>query len=594
MPRSDTFHADGVRRLFEVTRRVSGSTDLAEVLEEIATGVVEGLGYGVAAISRLEGDILAVTAVGGPEELREQLVGRRTPASLILEEFKMADHWGILRFLPHERLSSETAESLWVPDLEVSDDPEAWHPLDTLYAPLYSSSGELLGNMSVDLPPDNRIPDQQERELLEMFVVQAGLALEHAQRREQLNRQVRLGEALKTLAFAVHRDFDAGLRDACRALSEALDAPQVTVRCFPDNVHDPIEHAAGFPDDPRAPALTVSGIRERLQKRAADGVLRPFVISVEPEPGEVSDETARVVRAHLRGHGWGSCLLAPVGVDQEVLGYLVVLRTVAQPPFEADEVDALHEAGRELGRLVLDARVRRTEVRLVRELRELDRYKGELIATISHELKTPLTSIMGHTELLEDAGVQPASVGAISRNAARLDRLVTNLLNYSRMQGRRELERKPVDLAEMCRSTVEMLRIQSDAAGVDLVLHLPHHPVQVLGDKDELPKVVDNLCSNAVKYTPTGGRVDVRLEIGHEAASVAVTDTGLGISRQDQVHLFSAFHRSTNPDALTIPGTGLGLAISRTIAEAHGGTITVDSELGEGSTFTLVVPLAED
>jgi signal transduction histidine kinase len=115
-----------------------------------------------------------------------------------------------------------------------------------------------------------------------------------------------------------------------------------------------------------------------------------------------------------------------------------------------------------------------------------------------------------------------------------------------------------------------------------------------MGDKDELPKVVDNLCSNAVKYTPRGGRVDVRLRGDEEAAHVAVSDTGLGISRQDQVHLFSAFHRSTNPDALTIPGTGLGLAISRTIAEAHGGTITVDSSLGQGSTFTLSVPLPED
>ncbi|WP_432479245.1 GAF domain-containing sensor histidine kinase [Nocardioides sp. GXQ0305] len=595
MTRSDTFHADGVRRLFEVTRRVSGSTDLAEVLEEIATGVVEGLGYGVAAISRLEGEILVVTATGGPEELREQLVGRRTPASVILEEFKMADHWGILRFLPHERLSSETAESLWVPEMEVrEDDPEAWHPLDTLYAPLYSSAGVLLGNMSVDLPPDNRIPDQQGRELLEMFVVQAGLALEHAQRREQLSRQVRLGEALKTLAFAVHRDFDGGLRDAARALSEALDAPQVSIRCFPDTVDDPAEHAAGYPDGPRAPALTVSGIRAGLQRRATHEVLRPFVINVDPEPGEADDEAAQLVRDHVEGHGWGSCLLAPVAVDQEVLGYVVVLRTAEQPPFEDDEVNALHEAGRELGRLVLDARVRRTEVRLVRELRELDRYKGELIATISHELKTPLTSIMGHTELLEDAGVQPTSVDAISRNAARLDRLVSNLLNYSRMQGRRELERAPVDLGEMCRATVEMLRVQSDSAGVDLVLDQPDHPVVVLGDKDELPKVVDNLCSNAVKYTPRGGRVDVRLHTDQEAAHVAVTDSGLGISRQDQVHLFSAFHRSTNPDALTIPGTGLGLAISRTIAEAHGGTISVDSELGRGSTFTLSVPFPED
>ncbi len=594
MPRSDTFHADGVRRLYDVTRRVIGSTDLAEVLEEIAFGVVEGLGYGVAAISRLEGDTLVVHGVGGPEELREQLMGRRTRASMILEEFKMADHWGILRFLPHERLPADTAEALWVPDIEASEDPEAWHPLDTLYAPLYSSSGDLLGNMSVDLPPDNKIPDQQGRELLEMFVVQAGLALEHAQRREQLSRQVRLGEALKTLAFAVHRDFDAGLREAAQALSEALDATQVTVRCFPDTVHDPVEHAAGYPDEPRAPASTVSGVRAGLQRRAAEGELRPLLLDLEANTLGVADDVLQLSRTHLSGHNWGRCLIAPVGVDQEVLGYLVVLRTPDQHPFEDDEVDAVHEAGRELGRLVLDARVRRTEVRLVRELRDLDRYKGELIATISHELKTPLTSIMGHTELLEDAGVAPSSVGAIGRNAARLDRLVSNLLNYSRMQGRRELERSPVDLGDLCRSAVEMLRIQADAAGVELELDLPDGPVLVMGDKDELPKVVDNLCSNAVKYTPRGGRVDVRLSDDEEAAHVAVTDTGLGISPQDQVHLFSAFHRSTNPDALTIPGTGLGLAISRTIAEAHGGTITVDSDLGKGSTFTLTVPLPED
>lgn len=593
MARSDTFHADGVRRLYEVTRRVIGSTDLAEVLEEIATGVVEGLGYGVAAISRLEGDILVVTAVGGSEELREQLVGRRTPARVILEEFKLADHWGILRFLPHERLSEETATSLWVPELEISEEPDAWHPLDTLYAPLYSSNGELLGNMSVDLPPDNKIPDQQGRELLEMFVVQAGLALEHAQRRAQLSRQVRLGEALKTLAFAVHRDFDAGLRDAARALSEALDAPQVTVRCFPDTVHDPVEHSAGYPDPPRAPEATVAEVRAELRRRSGEGLLRPQLLSVDGSASP-DDVAAQLIREHLQGHGWGSCLLAPVGVDKEVLGYLVVLRTADQPAFEEDEIEGLHEAGRELGRLVLDARVRRTELRLVRELRELDRYKGELIATISHELKTPLTSIMGHTELLEDAGVHPSSVDAISRNAARLDRLVSNLLNYSRMQGRRELDRVPVDGGEMCRATVEMLRVQSDAAGVDLVLDLPDEPVLVIGDKDELPKVVDNLCSNAVKYTPRGGRVDVRLTMDAESARVAVTDNGLGISSQDQMHLFSAFHRSTNPDALTIPGTGLGLAISRTIAEAHGGNIEVESELGVGSTFTLTVPLALD
>jgi signal transduction histidine kinase len=240
---------------------------------------------------------------------------------------------------------------------------------------------------------------------------------------------------------------------------------------------------------------------------------------------------------------------------------------------------------------VRDVRLRRTERRLLVELRELDRYKGELIATISHELKTPLTSIIGHTELLEEAGVQPSSVSAIGRNAARLDRLVTNLLNYSRIQGRRELQRVPLDLVEVCGSALDMLRIQAQSGGVDLELVEANGAVVVMGDPEELPRIIDNLCSNAVKYTPRGGRVEVSAHASDGLGEVMVRDSGLGISPQDQVHLFSAFHRSTNPEALTIPGTGLGLAISRTIAELHGGDIKVESELGVGSAFTLRIPL---
>ena len=154
-------------------------------------------------------------------------------------------------------------------------------------------------------------------------------------------------------------------------------------------------------------------------RRAGEGRCGPFVDrGAAREPGEEADEAVDVVRPHLRGPRLGAAACSRrSGVDREVLGYLVVLRRPTSSPFEEEEIDAVHEAGRELGRLVRDARLRRTELRLVAELRELDRYKGELIATICHELKTPLTSIMGHTELLEDAGVQPTSVDAIARNA---------------------------------------------------------------------------------------------------------------------------------------------------------------------------------
>ena len=113
----------------------------------------------------------------------------------------------------------------------------------------------------------------------------------------------------------------------------------------------------------------------------------------------------------------------------------------------------------------------------------------------------------------------------------------------------------------------------------------------MFGDPEELGRVIDNMVDNAVKYTPEDGSVAVSMEVGEDEVSIEVTDTGIGISSADQGHVFSAFHRSTNPNALSVPGTGLGLPIAQRIAETHGGTLSVRSELGHGSTFRFTLPL---
>jgi signal transduction histidine kinase len=138
------------------------------------------------------------------------------------------------------------------------------------------------------------------------------------------------------------------------------------------------------------------------------------------------------------------------------------------------------------------------------------------------------------------------------------------------------------------------MAMQSELGSVAMTLKMPDEPVMVVADPDELGKVVDNLASNAVKYTLPGGSVDLEVGSDGQHAYVLCVDTGLGISAADQVHLFSAFHRSSNPEALSIPGTGLGLAISRRIAQMHGGEIIVASQLGQGSSFRLRLPLRED
>ena len=202
MQATESPRAEGIRRLYELMLRVNSSTDLSEVLDEIARGVVEVLGYGIAAIARLEGETFVMTTVAGPEEVRQQIIGRRTPVASIFNEFAAADEWGVLRFVPHGRMPDELEAAAWIPEFEPDKASDAWHPLDALYAPLYSATGQLLGNMSVDLPPGNRIPNKEERELLEMFVVQAGLAMYNAQQRERLGDQVRMGEMLRAVSSA--------------------------------------------------------------------------------------------------------------------------------------------------------------------------------------------------------------------------------------------------------------------------------------------------------------------------------------------------------------------------------------------------------
>ncbi|NYD42184.1 sensor histidine kinase [Nocardioides panaciterrulae] len=592
MGAADTAHAEGVRRLYDLMRRVNSPSDLGEVLEEAANAVVEGLGYGVAAISRLEGDTLVMTAVAAPEDVRRQILGRRTPVAETFAEFMQADRWGILRYVPYGRVSTDFYKNMWVPDIVPGDAPDSWHPLDALYAPLDSADGALLGNMAVDLPPGNRVPDQQQRELLEMFVVQAGLAISNAQQRERLAEQVRLGQAVKEVVLtAVSGDLDEVLATAAAAVHRGMPAAQVSLRCFPDPLDNRREQVAGFPGENPASG-PLPALRADLVAHVAAHGARPIVMHADGRGCEALPGSRDALAAHIRRHDWSRMVVSPVGAGTEVLGYLGVMRGQDQPEFNEAELDAIHEASRELGRVVLEARVRETQRRLMAELQEVDRYKGELIATISHELRTPLTSIVGHAELLEDSHVHVPSVSAISRNAARLQRLVGSLLDYARIQDKREHVRIPVDLGETCRASLDMLAIQAESAGVALCLVVPEHEVVVAGDPDELARAIDNICGNAVKYTRPGGSVDVVVRAVEGHGEVAVTDTGLGIAPADQARLFSAFHRTTNPEALTIPGTGLGLAIARRIADVHGGTIEVDSALDRGSTFTLRVPMA--
>jgi PAS domain S-box-containing protein len=229
-------------------------------------------------------------------------------------------------------------------------------------------------------------------------------------------------------------------------------------------------------------------------------------------------------------------------------------------------------------------------------LRELDRMKDDFVASVSHELRTPLTSIRGYLELVrEDGGLdeeQDRMLRIVDRNADRLLGLVTDLLFVAQLDaGKLTMERAPVQLASVAAESVEAATPRADATKIDLHLEADDELV-VGGDRTRLAQVLDNLISNAIKFTPSGGSVDVRVFRDGETAFIEVSDSGIGIPEDEQLHLFERFFRTTGAMRAAVQGTGLGLTIVGAIAESHGGTVTVESREGGGTTFRVSLPLS--
>jgi len=229
-------------------------------------------------------------------------------------------------------------------------------------------------------------------------------------------------------------------------------------------------------------------------------------------------------------------------------------------------------------------------------LRELDQLKDEFVAVVSHELRTPLTSILGYLELvledtdqLDDQHRQFLKV--VERNATRLMRLVGDLLFVAQVEaGKLTLERRELELDALVAESVEAAGPLAAQHGVALGSETELEGA-LSGDPARLAQLVDNLISNAIKFTPAGGRVVVRLERSNGSAVLEVEDTGMGISAQEQEQLFERFYRTRSAGEKAIQGTGLGLSIAQAIVHAHGGHIGVTSKEGVGTTFHVELPL---
>lgn len=235
----------------------------------------------------------------------------------------------------------------------------------------------------------------------------------------------------------------------------------------------------------------------------------------------------------------------------------------------------------------------------ITELRRLERVRRDFVANVSHELKTPLTSIRGYVETLMDGALYDEAnnlrfLEKIDQNVKRLGALVVDLLSLAQIEEREvDLPRARVDVRSVLAAIVRRHEVESRAKEVDVVIALPPGPCAVFANEEGVTQVLENLVGNAIKYTPDQGhvRIDFRVEAG--LAAIAVGDDGVGIPPEDLERIFERFYRVDKARSRDVGGTGLGLSIVKHLTQSMGGSVSVQSTLGEGSTFTVRLPVTD-
>ena len=296
-------------------------------------------------------------------------------------------------------------------------------------------------------------------------------------------------------------------------------------------------------------------------------------------------------------------IAAPIAMPFGVLVALLIARHISKPITDVSKAARrvahgdlsarvapsfhLEHSGSEIGELTHNFNA------MAESLERLEHERQAMIADIAHELRTPLTILQGHLDAIED-GVLPLDSDALhtlTKQTQLLARLVADLRTLSLADaGRLSLERRPVDLAELVRECRAAFAGSAGAKGVTLGLELPS-AAPVRADPDRLLQVIGNLLSNALRHTPEGGVVTLRVRCAGEAAHLNVTDSGPGLSEEALARVFSRFYRADASRGRATGGSGLGLAIVRALVELHGGEVAASNSVDGGATFSVSLPL---
>jgi signal transduction histidine kinase len=441
-----------------------------------------------------------------------------------------------------------------------------------------------------------------EIELLKTFADQAVIAVENVRLFKEL--QARTGELTQSVEKLT------ALGEVGRAVSSTLDVETVLDTIVSrasqlagaegcsiyeyDETTQQFELRAAHNDDTEfVAALRASHLRkgEGLMGRAAE-MREPIQIPDITQPGAYQSS----LRDTLIRFGYRSLLAVPLLREDQVIGSLSFNRK-APGAFSQEIVDVLKTFATQSALAIQNARLFREIADKSAQLEAASRHKSEFLANMSHELRTPLNAIIGFSEVLVDRMFgelnekQDEYLKDIFASGQHLLSLINDILDLSKIEaGRMELESSDFDLPGAINNALILVRERASRRGITLGHSVDERLGPIRGDERKVKQVLLNLLSNALKFTPEGGRIDVSAEVRDGDAEVSVKDTGVGIAPEDQEAVFEEFRQVGTADK-KVEGTGLGLALSRKFIELHGGKIWVTSTVGAGSTFTFTLPL---
>jgi signal transduction histidine kinase len=427
--------------------------------------------------------------------------------------------------------------------------------------------------------------------LLETFAEQASIAIENVrlfnETKEALEQQTATAEILRVISSSpsdVQPVFEAIARHAA-ALTAAtfsyvttFDGEWIHLRATHGVGSE--EHFAFYPVRPGSGAVSARVIRDRAAVQIED---------VLADPDYAHKEAARAT-------GFRSAAGVPMMREGKVVGAIAVTRP--HPGAVPDKLMRLLRIFADQAAIAIENVRLFTELEVKgRELEAASRHKSEFLANMSHELRTPLNAIIGFSEVLQERmfgevnDKQAEYLADILESGKHLLTLINDILDLSKIEaGRMELQAGDFDLRAAIDNALLLVRERAQRRGIALECDVDARLHAIRADERKVKQVLLNLLSNALKFTPEGGRVRVDAALGEAAAEISVSDTGVGIAPQDLAAVFEEF-RQVGTAAKNVEGTGLGLAISRKFVELHGGTIAVKSVVGEGSTFTFTLPL---